>query len=168
MCKPFIRLIIHTTSTTVGMMSRQGGNITWMLMKPLVQCISPRRAEIRDDFPEPTAPTTATNRPGLISRDKLVITTKKDHIKKWICHFIYFYFLDFGHILLQQGFIVSVPGEGSVTNADSGAFGRKQNQVSFPALKTSGATTAVRLERTETAVVLHDVTVEVVAAQELL
>lgn len=48
-----------------------------MLMKPLVQCISPRRAEIRDDFPEPTAPTTATNRPGLISRDKLVTTTTK-------------------------------------------------------------------------------------------
>lgn len=39
---------------------------------------------MRDDFPEPTAPTTATNRPGFISRDKLVITTiikKIDHIR---------------------------------------------------------------------------------------
>lgn len=45
--------------------------ITWMLIKPLVLCISPRRADMREDFPEPTAPTTATNRPGLTSRDTL-------------------------------------------------------------------------------------------------
>lgn len=42
-----------------------------MLIEPLVQCISPRRADMREDFPEPTAPTTATKRPGLISKDKL-------------------------------------------------------------------------------------------------
>lgn len=42
-----------------------------MLMKPLELCISPRRADMREDFPEPTAPTTATNRPGLMSNDTL-------------------------------------------------------------------------------------------------
>lgn len=42
-----------------------------MLIKPLVVYISPRRADIREDFPEPTAPTTANNRPGLMSKDTL-------------------------------------------------------------------------------------------------
>lgn len=47
-----------------------------MLTKPLVLCISPKRADMREDFPEPTAPTTATNRPGLTSRDTLEIMHK--------------------------------------------------------------------------------------------
>ena len=54
---------------TVG---QQG--VTWMLIKPLLQCISPRSADMREDFPEPTAPTTATNRPGIIFKDKLTNT----------------------------------------------------------------------------------------------
>lgn len=53
-----------------------------MLMKPLVLCISPRMADMREDFPEPTAPTTATNRPGLISKDTLVNTHRKIE-KQW-------------------------------------------------------------------------------------
>lgn len=55
-----------------------------MLIKPFVQCISPRTAEMRDDFPEPTAPTTATNRPGLISRDKLVYNKQTNKKRKII------------------------------------------------------------------------------------
>ncbi len=46
-----------------------------MLIKPLELCISPRRAEMREDFPDPTAPTTATSRPGLISKEMLQIHT---------------------------------------------------------------------------------------------
>lgn len=49
-----------------------------MLIKPLEQCISPRRADMREDFPEPTAPTTATNWPGLISKDTLVNTHRRN------------------------------------------------------------------------------------------
>lgn len=47
-----------------------------MLMKPLEQCISPSRADMSEDFPEPTAPTTATNRPGLISKETLANTKR--------------------------------------------------------------------------------------------
>ena len=55
-------------------------DVTWMMIKPLVQCISPRSADMREDFPEPTAPTTATNRPGLISKDRLT-NTRRVNIK---------------------------------------------------------------------------------------
>lgn len=42
-----------------------------MLMKPFLQCISPRRADMKEDFPQPTAPTTAIKRPGLMSKFRL-------------------------------------------------------------------------------------------------
>lgn len=37
-------------------------------MCPLIFSISPSMADTREDLPEPTAPTTATRLPGLMSR----------------------------------------------------------------------------------------------------
>lgn len=47
---------------------RARGSLTWMLMCPWMFSISPSMADTSEDFPEPTAPTTATRHPGATSR----------------------------------------------------------------------------------------------------
>lgn len=42
--------------------------LTLMVMCPWTFSISPSMADIKEDFPEPTVPTTATNWPGIMSR----------------------------------------------------------------------------------------------------
>lgn len=60
--------------------------------------ISPSRAEIREDLPEPTAPTTATRQPGLISRD----TLRKKHRDMFLkCNAIYSTSLSYCHYLIS-------------------------------------------------------------------
>lgn len=41
----------------------EGGSLTLMVTDPSTFDSSPRRAESREDFPAPTAPTTASSRP---------------------------------------------------------------------------------------------------------
>lgn len=43
-------------------------SLTLMVMCPWTFSISPSMADIKEDFPEPTVPTTATNWPGIMSR----------------------------------------------------------------------------------------------------
>jgi hypothetical protein len=47
-----------------------------MVMCPWTFSISPSMADIKEDFPEPTVPTTATNWPGIMSR----FTLKKRNV----------------------------------------------------------------------------------------
>lgn len=51
-------------------------SLTLMVMCPWTFSISPSMADIKEDFPEPTVPTTATNWPGIMSR----FTLKKKSI----------------------------------------------------------------------------------------
>lgn len=156
-----------------------------MLIKPLTLCISPRRAEIREDFPEPTTPTTATNRPGLMSKDRLECSQRNK------LHF-------FNHLvfkntfrcttlcpkdsLFQQRFSIFLPGKRAVTHTDSSVCGREDKSGTPWKLLTTHAKKLVNIlccvakktetkannEHTEAGVMLHIVVLQVVSAKKHL
>ena len=52
--------------------------LTLTVTCPWIFSISPSMADIKEDFPEPTVPTTATNGPGIMSRFTLKERTRLD------------------------------------------------------------------------------------------
>lgn len=55
-------------STKAHVWGQRSSSLTLIVMCPCTFSISPSMADIKEDFPEPTVPTTATNWPGFMSR----------------------------------------------------------------------------------------------------
>lgn len=75
----------------------------------------------------------------------------------------------FGNILFQKGLSVSLPCEGTVTNADCSSCWEENSHVRFP-LSNLWCNWCIRCrcEHTVTGVVSHNIGVEVVAPEKLL
>lgn len=85
-----------------------------------------------------------------------------------MCSFVFVLF-DFSNILFQHWLSISFPSKGTITNADSSVLGRKKAQDLVFLFYESCVTGAFGVgERTETAVMLHNVTFQVVTSQKLL
>lgn len=86
-----------------------------------------------------------------------------------MCRFDFWFFFYFANILVQQGLSISFPCKGTITNADSSVLGRKKHKDLVLLFYGPGVTGAFGVgERTETAVMPHNVTFQVVASQKLL